>query len=81
VNCTNCWAAYDYSIVQMDLVRNGNSPSLDKITVRMNSRVSVNVDFTVQADYQRSFDGWLPLPTIPIGPSIIIAIGSIKVGV
>ncbi|CAF3931018.1 unnamed protein product, partial [Rotaria magnacalcarata] len=40
-----------------------------------------NVDFTVQADYQRSFDGWLPLPTIPIGPSIIIAIGSIKVGV
>ncbi|CAF3509871.1 unnamed protein product [Rotaria socialis] len=81
VNCTNCWAAYDYSIVQMDLVHNGNSPSLDKITVRMNSRVSVNVDFTVRADYQRSFDGWLPLPAIPIGPSIIIAIGSIKVGV
>ncbi|CAF4086318.1 unnamed protein product [Rotaria sp. Silwood2] len=81
VNCTNCWATYDYSIVQMDIVRNDNSPSLDKITVRMSSRVSVNLDVAIRADYRRSFHGWLPLPPIPIGPIIPIVIGSVQFGV
>ncbi|CAF4295374.1 unnamed protein product [Rotaria sp. Silwood2] len=81
INCTNCWATYDYSIVQIDIVRKDNSPSLDEIIVRMNSRVSVNLDFAIWSNYQHSFDGWLPLPSIPIGPSINIVIGAIQFGV
>ncbi|CAF3005244.1 unnamed protein product [Rotaria sp. Silwood2] len=81
INCTNCWATYDYSIVQMDIILKGNSPSLDQVTVRMNSRVSVNLDFAISADYRHSFDDGLPLPSIPIGPSIEIVIGAIQFGV
>ncbi|CAF1360718.1 unnamed protein product [Rotaria sp. Silwood1] len=81
VNCTNCWATFDYSIVQIEIERKDNSPSLDKIVVRMNSHVSVNLDFSIWADYQHSFDGWLPLPSIPIGPSIQVSIGSLSFGV
>ncbi|CAF5017259.1 unnamed protein product, partial [Rotaria sp. Silwood1] len=81
VNCTNCWATFDYSIVQIEIERKDNSPALDKIVVRMNSHVSVNLDFSIRADYQHSFDGWLPLPSIPIGPSIQVSIGSLSFGV
>ncbi|CAF1372480.1 unnamed protein product, partial [Rotaria sp. Silwood1] len=81
VNCTNCWTTYDYTVIEMDITRKQYSVSLDKIAVRMNSSVLVNLDFILSADYQNSFHSSLPLPTIPIGSSLGIVIGSVSFAV
>ncbi|CAF3589020.1 unnamed protein product [Rotaria socialis] len=75
VNCTNCWATFDYSLVEMDILHTGNSTSLDKIAVRMNSSVSVNLDFILRANFQLGILGLYDITPIPIGPSIMIPLG------
>lgn len=66
LNCTNCWANYDYNLVQMDLVQKDNSLTLDYLSVRVYSSISVNIDMTISANYPHVFSGTLPLPSIPI---------------
>jgi hypothetical protein len=66
LNCTNCWAAYDYSLVQIDLVRKDDSLALDYLSVRVYSSISVNLDLAILANYPYAFSGNLPLPSIPI---------------
>ncbi len=66
LNCTNCWAAYDYTLVQMDLVRKDDSLTLDYLSVRVYSSISVNIDLAISANYPYVFSGNLPLPPIPI---------------
>jgi hypothetical protein len=66
LNCTNCWAAYDYSLVQMDLVRKDDSRALDYLSVRVYSSISVNIDLAISANYPYAFNGNLLLPPIPI---------------
>lgn len=66
LNCTNCWAVYDYSLVQMDLVQKDDSLTLDYLSVRIFSSISVNIDLAISANYRHIFSGSLPLPSIPI---------------
>ncbi|CAF0891337.1 unnamed protein product [Rotaria sordida] len=66
LTCINCWAIYDYSLIQIDLVRKDNSPALDYLSVRIHSSISVNIDFSVSANYNDRFHGNLFLPSIPI---------------
>jgi hypothetical protein len=80
VNCANCWATYDYSLVEMDILRTGNSASLDKIAVRMSSSVSVNLDFILSANFRLSILGLYDLPAIPIIGAIPISIGTVTFG-
>jgi hypothetical protein len=78
LTCTNCWIAYDYSLVQMDLVRKDNSLTLDHLAVRVYSSISVNIDMAVSANYPSVFSGNLPFPSIPIIKPFPFTIGNIQ---
>lgn len=75
--CANCWAVYDYSLVQIDLVRKENSHTLDHLAVRVHSSIFVNIDLAISANYAHMFHGTLPLPPIPIIRSFPFSIGNI----
>ncbi|CAF1200573.1 unnamed protein product [Rotaria sp. Silwood1] len=66
LTCINCWAIYDYSLIQIDFVRKDNSHTFDYLSVRIHSSISVNIDFFVSANYSDRFHGTLFLPSIPI---------------
>ncbi|CAF4994947.1 unnamed protein product, partial [Rotaria sp. Silwood1] len=78
LTCINCWTTYDYSLVQMDLVRRDNSLTLDYLTVRIYSSISVNIDLDISANYPYVFSGTLPLPSIPIIKPIPFTIANIQ---
>jgi len=50
----------------MDLVRKDDSLTLDYLSVRVYSSISVNIDLAISANYPYVFSGNLPLPPIPI---------------
>ncbi|CAF0980921.1 unnamed protein product [Adineta steineri] len=77
LTCINCWAAYDYSLIQIDLVHKDNSLILDYLTVRISSSILVNMDFSIIANYSSIFSGNLSFPSIPIINSIPFTIGNI----
>ncbi|CAF2712994.1 unnamed protein product [Rotaria sp. Silwood2] len=77
LTCIDCWAIYDYSLIQIDLVRKDKSRGLDYLAVQIHSSISVNIDFFVSANYKDRFHGTLFLPPIPIIKPIPFKIANI----